>query len=178
MENKGQKIAILYEDEKHYQLKPNVSYTYSPDPKPVIPLYYQKQEKVSTFGMIEIMTGQLFLGTSATANKFTFIEYIKSVQENLIDYDQIWIILDGASYHHLTKEELKLLIPKPQVTLIFLPAASPELNPAEEIWRLLKPQYSNDPHKTIESIIDVILSNDLRKTPSLCESIRLIFTLN
>lgn len=46
------------------------------------------------------------------------------------------IVVDGASSH--TSKELNL--PKNMVT-IKLPPYSPELNPAEQIWRILKSRY-------------------------------------
>ncbi|MDR1083555.1 MAG: IS630 family transposase [Deltaproteobacteria bacterium] len=60
------------------------------------------------------------------------------------------IIVDGASSHR-SKD---LIIPK-NIGLIQLPPYSPELNPAEQIWRLLRGQYFAN--KIFNSLDDAIV---------------------
>ncbi len=43
-----------------------------------------------------------------------------------------------------------------QSQLIFLPPYSPELNPAEKIWAVLKRKFTNKIHFTLEEISDFI----------------------
>jgi len=45
-------------------------------------------------------------------------------------------VLDNGSFH----KSKKLIIPK-NIILIFLPPYSPELNPAEKIWRQIKQEF-------------------------------------
>ena len=57
------------------------------------------------------------------------------------------IILDNGAFH----KAKRLLIPD-NIGLIFLPPYSPELNPAEKIWWLLKKQINNKVFKTMEEL--------------------------
>lgn len=57
------------------------------------------------------------------------------------------IILDNGAFH----KGKSLIIPK-NITLIFLPPYSPELNPAELVWHNMKRKTTNKIYKTMEEI--------------------------
>jgi hypothetical protein len=60
------------------------------------------------------------------------------------------IVLDQAAWH-TTK---KLYLPK-NISLLPLPAASPELNPAEQVWQVLRDRYlGNRCFESYEEILD------------------------
>ena len=61
------------------------------------------------------------------------------------------IVLDNGAFH----KSNSLVIPD-NIKLIFLPPYSPELNPAEKIWALLKRKFTNIIHFTLEEISDFI----------------------
>jgi transposase len=62
------------------------------------------------------------------------------------------VLLDRAGWH--TARALR--IPR-NMTLIFLPSRSPELNPQENIWQYMRQNWlSNTVFDTYEAIIDVI----------------------
>ena len=53
------------------------------------------------------------------------------------------------------KEAKKLIIPE-NITLVFLPPYSPELNPAEKIWAKYKRAFSNKFYECLEDVEDFI----------------------
>ena len=60
------------------------------------------------------------------------------------------LLLDRAGWHTTGN----LAVPK-NVTLIFLPSRSPELNPVEQIWQYLRSNWlSNSVFETYRDIID------------------------
>jgi len=59
--------------------------------------------------------------------------------------------LDNGVFH---KE--KTLIILANIALIFLPPYSPELNPAENIWIILKRKFTNKLHHSLEEVNDFI----------------------
>lgn len=61
------------------------------------------------------------------------------------------IVLDNGAFH----KSKSLVIPD-NIKLIFLPPYSPELNPAEKIWALLKRKFTNIIHFSLEEISDFI----------------------
>ena len=61
------------------------------------------------------------------------------------------MVLDNGAFH----KAKSLKIP-PNMALLFLTPYSPELNPAEKIWQLLKKKFSNKLLKTLDDISDFI----------------------
>ncbi len=61
------------------------------------------------------------------------------------------LVLDNGAFH----KAKSLKIPE-NIGLIFLPPYSPELNPAENIWAMLKRKFTNRLHKSLEEISEFI----------------------
>ena len=61
------------------------------------------------------------------------------------------MVLDNGAFH----KAKSLTIPE-NIVLIFLPPYSPELNPAENIWAILKRKFTNKLYKTLEEISEFI----------------------
>ena len=57
------------------------------------------------------------------------------------------LILDNGAFHHARS----LVIPD-NIALVFLPPYSPELNPAEKVWWLIKRELKMKLFKTIEEL--------------------------
>ena len=80
------------------------------------------------------------------------------------------MILDNAAFHHAKR----LTIPD-NIELVFLPPYSPELNPAERIWRVTKDEIAMNTYKDLDELsehlttyINQKLTND--KVKSICKS--------
>lgn len=79
------------------------------------------------------------------------------------------LLLDRAGWH--TTEKLK--VPK-NLTLIFLPSRSPELNPVENIWQYLRSNWlSNRVFENHDAIIDAACNawNRMMAQPKAIKSI-------
>ena len=61
------------------------------------------------------------------------------------------IVLDNGAFH-----KAKTLKIPDNIGLIFLPPYSPELNPAENIWAILKRKYTNKLFKTLDEVSEFI----------------------
>ena len=62
------------------------------------------------------------------------------------------IVVDNGAFH----KAKKLLIPE-NMALIFLPAYSPELNPAEKMWAYFKRKFTNKLYRTLDEVSDFIV---------------------
>ena len=70
----------------------------------------------------------------------------------------ILIILDQAGWHKA--KDLKV---PTNITLMFLPPYSPELNPVEKLWQWLRKEVThNNLFKTLEALMDA-LEKEIRK---------------
>ncbi len=64
------------------------------------------------------------------------------------------VVLDNGAFH----KAKRLIIPD-NISLLFLPPYSPELNPAEKIWAKIKRQIKLKHFKTLTDLIDCVCEN-------------------
>jgi len=67
------------------------------------------------------------------------------------------MVLDNAAFH----KAKSLVIPE-NIKLIFLPPYSPELNPAEKIWAILKRKFTNKVHRSLDEI-SLFIDKEIKK---------------
>jgi transposase len=73
--------------------------------------------------------------TSEKMNTENMSKFLKQVSETH-ERDFTVMVLDGAPSHKSKKRE----VPE-NIALVFIPPYSPELNPAEQIWNVLRRDY-------------------------------------
>lgn len=109
-----------------------------------------KREYCYLFGMIEPLTGQDFMlempCLDTVAMQVFMDEFAKVESESLH-----LILIDNASSQ--TTEKLKV---GENIVFIFLPAASPELNPIERFWKELKDWLSDYEPQTMAEVSELI----------------------
>lgn len=113
--------------------------------KPIAP-YQHKFDNLYLFGAFSPINGDNFLLEMPTCNTETFQVFMDQFSLQKPDEFKI-IILDNGAFHHARR----LIIP-PNIALIFLPPYSPELNPAEKIWRFIKDHLSMTIHKDLSAL--------------------------
>lgn len=126
--------------------------------KPLIP-YQHKFKNFYLFGAFSPITGTQFTLELPQCNSDNFQLYLDEFSKQ--DKDELKIlILDNGAFH---KAE-NLNIPS-NITLLFLPPYSPELNPAEKMWRYLKDRIANEAFKTLNDLSNRLgqLIIDLKK---------------
>lgn len=77
----------------------------------------------------------------------TFLEELSKQDEEEFKI----VILDNGAFHHAKS----LLIPD-NIQLIFLPPYSPELNPAEKVWWMIKRELKMKPFKTMDELQEAL----------------------
>jgi putative transposase len=102
------------------------------------------REKQSVIAAVEPKTGVITSGFIPTLTATVFMAFLKHVLFKYANARKIYLVLDNARSHHakLLKPFLKLVARK--LELIFLPPYSPELNPAEDLWKLLREKCTHD----------------------------------
>jgi len=85
-------------------------------------------------------------------------------QQNLDEFKIM--VLDNGAFH----KAKSLVIPK-NIALVFLPPYSPDLNPAENIWAILKRKFTNKLFKTLDEVsafitekIQVLTQDSVKET--------------
>lgn len=112
--------------------------------------YQHKFDNVYLFGAFSPINGNHLLLELPHCNTDNFQIFLNELAQ--LDSGEFKIvILDNGAFH----KARRLVIPA-NIALIFLPSYSPELNPAEKVWWVLKRQLKNKFFKTMEALQDSI----------------------
>ena len=95
-----------------------------------------RYENVYLFGAVCARTGDSHALLLPRANVDAMQTYLDSLSKHVGDHRHIVLVLDGAGWH----TSRRLCVPA-NISLLFLPPYSPELNPIENLWGFLKSHY-------------------------------------
>lgn len=113
------------------------------------------------YGFVRPATGDtewLILPTVSTdVFQIALDHFAEAVSAN--EKKRIILILEGAGWH----KSNQLIVPR-GVHLLFLPPYSPELQPAEKLWPLIREAAANQQFKSIEELENVIEARCRRMT--------------
>ena len=127
--------------------------------KPVAP-FLHRFDNLYLFGAFSPITGNSCLLEMPHCNSDTFQVFIDHISKQSPEEFKI-LILDNGAFHHA--KSLKM---PTNMAFIFLPPYSPELNPAEKIWRYFKDRVSMIAYNTIETLQQKLseISKDLHSS--------------
>lgn len=103
----------------------------------------RKRERQTVFGSVNPHSGQIVVSFEDKGNSSTFKKHLKKV---IWEYknDKIIMVLDNVRYHHALKLKPFLEAHKDQLELMFLPPYSPNLNPIERVWWLMRKKITHN----------------------------------
>lgn len=113
--------------------------------KPVAP-FVHRFENLYLFGAFSAITGERLLLEMPQCNSASFQIFLDKLSEQNPSEFKI-VVLDNGAFHHAKS----LNIPY-NIAFIFLPPYSPELNPAEKMWRYFKDKVSMVAYNTVEAL--------------------------
>lgn len=132
--------------------------------KPLLP--YQHQFKnFYLFGRYSPLNGDHYTLELPYCNTDYFQEYLNGFSAYRQEEFKI-LILDNGAFH----KARRLQIP-PNIALLFLPPYSPELNPAEQIWRYIKDRLANKTFPNLEQLAEQVSSIVRKMTTNVIQSI-------
>ena len=117
--------------------------------KPICP-FHQVFKSIYLFGAFSPINGDRFLLEMPNCDAANFQLFLNEFAEQNPKEFKI-IVLDNGAFH-----KAKTLVIPQNISLIFLPPYSPELNPAENIWARYKRQFSNKLHTTLDEVSEFI----------------------
>ena len=136
---------ILTEDEASLYLQATTTAVWAPRRQtPTVPVH-PGREKVCFYGALNLKSGQQTLWRAQTMNSETTAHYLQHLLET---YPQVPILLlwDPAKWHY-GQPVRDLLAANPRLEVMYLPPASPDLNPQEQVWKATRKAVSHN-HRT------------------------------
>lgn len=108
------------------------------------------------FGAFSPINGDRFLLELPFCSAETFQIYLNEFSKQNPQEFKI-IVLDNGAFH-----KAKSLIIPDNIALIFLPPYSPELNPAERMWQIMKGKFTGKVFASLDSI-SVFIKEQVRE---------------
>ena len=126
--------------------------------KPICP-FQQVFKSTYLFGAFSPVNGSQFLLEMPFCNTQTFQTFLDEFSAFEPKEFKI-IVLDNGAFH----KAKRLKIPE-NICLVFLPPYSPELNPAEKMWAILKRNFTNQLFNTLDQISEFLANRITKLTP-------------
>jgi transposase len=128
-------IRLMFQDEARFGRMSDPNFCWAPAPlRPVVNLALVREFKYE-YAAVSPWDGALDYMTADKMNTQNMSSFLKQISEAHPNEFNV-MVLDGASSH----KSKELNVPQ-NVSLVFLPPYSPELNPAEQIWNQLRKNY-------------------------------------
>lgn len=143
------RVRLMFEDEAGFGRinKPKYCWCF-PGLRPVVPCHHIREYRY-TYGAVEPLTGESFFLIFPYCNTICMNIFLQKLSEEYPN-DRIILVCDGAAWH----KAHALVIP-PNIRMLFLPPATPEMNPIEQIWKEIRKRgFRNEIFKTLNCVID------------------------
>lgn len=127
-----------------------------PEEKDPVVLHAPTKKNISLFGAVNLSSGKLIHYMNPIFNAVTFWEFLKMLSKRGGKKKNIIVVLDNARYHHAVLLKPWLYIKRHRIRLLFLPPYSPELNPIERVWKLVR---KNCTHNQYFPSLDCLAKN-------------------
>ena len=115
--------------------------------RPDVPCHHIREYRYA-YGAVEPLTGSSFFLVMPYCNTACMNVFLRELAKV---YPEDWIILvcDGAAWHRARALEIP-----PNIQLLFIPPATPEMNPMEQVWKeLRKLGFRNEIFQTLEKVV-------------------------
>jgi len=146
---KYNRVRLMFQDEAGFGRinKPKYCWCY-PGLRPVVPSHHIREYRYA-YGAVEPLTGDSFFLVLPYTNAICMDIFLQGLSDEYSD-DLILMVCDKAAWH-----TAKALSIPDNIIIFFLPTATPEMNPIEQIWReIRKIGFRNEIFQTLEKVID------------------------
>ncbi|MCL2500504.1 MAG: IS630 family transposase [Defluviitaleaceae bacterium] len=143
------RVRLMFQDEAGFGRinKPKYCWCF-PGYRPTVPCHHIREYRYA-YGAVEPLTGESFFLILPYANTHCMNIFLQHLSDEYLD-DRILLVCDGATWHRS-----KLLDIPSNIRFIFLPPATPEMNPIEQIWKeIRKLGFKNEIFPTLNHVMD------------------------
>lgn len=158
-------LRYWVEDESRFGLKPIVRRRITARGVPPVAVHQWQFEWLWLYGFVEPLTGESFFWECSHLDHQCFGYVLEAFAQQYPD-DMHIIQLDQSAVHRAQK----LQVP-PNIAFYFQPPYSPELNPIEQLWALLKGRLANRHWWSLEELQDALTQQLQQLTPAALRSL-------
>ena len=151
--------SIVFIDECHfYQHGSRIRAWYPPEDHDPMVLQEPNRKGISVFGAVGVSDGRLITKITERYNALTFLVFLSLVHGR---FPESIIVMDNALYHHAgIITDYAFLT---GIDLLFLPPYSPELNPIERVWKVVKKHATHNRYFQLLSDLKGALSDEFNR---------------
>jgi hypothetical protein len=132
----GVRIRVFFMDEARFGQQGTLTRVWAPRGSRPTAVKQTRYEWVYMYAAVEPATGASVALQAPHVNTGTMSVFLKMMSEELGPGDHAVVIMDQAGWH----KARKLVVPA-NITILYLPPYSPELNPVERLWGYLRSHY-------------------------------------
>jgi putative transposase len=133
--------------------------------RPSVPCHHIREYRYA-YGAVEPQTGESFFLVMPYCNTVCMNIFLSELSKAYPE-DFILLVVDGASWH----KSKGLEIPE-NIQLFYLPPATPEMNPIEQVWAWLRLHgFRNEVFKTLADVVERLCRTIRSLTPQTVSSI-------
>ena len=148
----GQKVEVWVQDEARIGQQGTLTRVWAEKGSRPTAVKQTEYEWAYLFAAVNPVTGTSSALIAPTVNTQYMNEHLRFISEEAGPETHVVLVLDQAGWH-----VAKTLNVPENITLLHLPAYSPELNGAERVWGYLRSHYlSNRIYKDYDEIFDAI----------------------
>ena len=170
---------MWFEDECHFQQHGSRCTMWVPpeDKDPVI-MHASTRKKVGVFGAVCISNGRLVTQQDDQFDANSFQAFLTRLLRHRKHGHKMIVILDNARWHHARSLKPWLKKHRGIIQLDFLPPYSPNLNPIERVWKLLRRLCTHNRYfATLEELIKVVF-DQFKRWHQANETLRRLCAIN
>jgi len=144
------KVRLFFQDEARFGRLDEISSCWAPlGVRPIVPSQMVR-EYMNAFGAVDPISGDRFFIIAPACNTLWMNAFLQGLSEH-IGKDYALVCLDQAAWH-TTKN---LIIPD-NIRLFFMPPKTPEMNPIEQLWKVVRKEFKNKLFKTLDKVVDYL----------------------
>jgi transposase len=129
---------------------------------PVV-LHAPTRKSVALFGAVNLHQGQMIAHFNPEFAAPTFLAFLKGLLRRRAHGKKMMGLTDNAPYHHAADLDEWLLAHRDVLELLFLPPYSPELNPIERVWKLLRRLCTHNEYFPELELLENALTQQLKQ---------------
>lgn len=171
---------MVFEDEASLSNTATVSRGWSAKGcQPSICQPQRKKERRTLFGGVCPESGQLVTDVADKGNTSTFFSFLLKAAK-AFSGKKVYLVLDNVRFHHAKRLGPILERYKHRGELVFLPPYSPDLNPIERVWWLMRKKITHNRwvcsmDKRVEDFNDWVRYTPKEQIKAVCKIIENIY---